>query len=66
MRLEDKVAVITGGGSGIGRAVARLFAAEGARVVIFDIDEASTRQTLDLMKGKHPDKASGWTLPVRR
>ncbi len=57
MRLEDKVAVITGGGSGIGRAVARLFAAEGARVVIFDIDEASTRQTLDLMKGKHPGQS---------
>ncbi|HJU29267.1 MAG TPA: SDR family NAD(P)-dependent oxidoreductase [Candidatus Binataceae bacterium] len=38
-KLENKIAVITGGGSGIGAATARLFAAEGARVVIADIDE---------------------------
>jgi meso-butanediol dehydrogenase/(S,S)-butanediol dehydrogenase/diacetyl reductase len=40
-KLENKVSVITGAGSGIGAATARLFAAEGARVVIADIDEAA-------------------------
>ncbi len=38
-RLANKVAIITGGGSGIGRASARLFAAEGAKVVVAEIDE---------------------------
>jgi NAD(P)-dependent dehydrogenase (short-subunit alcohol dehydrogenase family) len=38
-RLQDRVAVITGAGSGIGLATARRFAAEGARVIAVDIDE---------------------------
>ncbi len=38
-KLDNRIAVITGGGSGIGEATARLFAAEGARVIIADIDE---------------------------
>jgi NAD(P)-dependent dehydrogenase (short-subunit alcohol dehydrogenase family) len=37
MRLERKVAVITGAGSGVGRATAKLFAAEGAQVVCADV-----------------------------
>ena len=37
-RLEGKVAVVTGAGSGIGRATVRRFAAEGARVIAADLD----------------------------
>ena len=39
-RLKDKVAVITGSGSGLGEGIARLFAEEGARVVVSDRNEA--------------------------
>jgi NAD(P)-dependent dehydrogenase (short-subunit alcohol dehydrogenase family) len=43
--LKDRVAVVTGAGSGIGRAIAQTMAARGARVAAVDIDEASARET---------------------
>lgn len=46
MRLQDKVAVITGAGAGIGRATALLFAREGARVVVGEISEERGRATV--------------------
>jgi NAD(P)-dependent dehydrogenase (short-subunit alcohol dehydrogenase family) len=52
--LDGKVAVITGGGSGIGRATAQLFAVEGAQVVVLDIDADSVVQTLASLNGPHP------------
>jgi NAD(P)-dependent dehydrogenase (short-subunit alcohol dehydrogenase family) len=46
MKLKDKVAVITGAGSGLGRAIALRFADEGARIVIAELNEATGEETL--------------------
>ncbi len=49
--LSDRVAVITGGGGGIGAAAARLFAAHGARVVVAEIDEERGHAVVDGIRG---------------
>ncbi len=48
-RLDGKVAVVTGAGSGNGRAIAVAFAAEGARVVVADIDKQGAEDTVALL-----------------
>ena len=50
MRLKDKVALITGAGSGIGRESALLFAREGARVVVVDVDDEAGQETVRLIR----------------
>ena len=49
MRLKDQVAVVTGAGSGIGRAIALLFAREGAKIVIAELNAARGNETAELV-----------------
>ncbi len=51
-RLEGKIAVITGGGSGIGEAISRRFASEGAQVIILDINDEQAKNVADSINGK--------------
>jgi len=60
MRLQDKVTIITGGGGGMGRVAAQLFAAEGARVVVAEYGEAAGQETVELVT-----KAGGQATFVR-
>jgi 3-oxoacyl-[acyl-carrier protein] reductase len=46
MRLENKIVIITGAGGGIGKETAILFAREGAKVVVADLNEKSGFQTV--------------------
>jgi len=56
MKLEGRVALITGAGSGIGRAIALLFAVEGARVIVNDVNAESAQKTVSEM-GATKEKA---------
>ena len=49
MKLKDRTAIITGAGSGMGRAMALLFAQEGARIGVADINEAAAAETVTLV-----------------
>lgn len=64
-RLQDKVAIVTGAGGGIGGYTARLFAAHGAKVVVTDINQTAIDSTLALIKEDgNGNNAIGITLDV--
>ena len=50
MSCNGKVAIVVGGGSGIGRATAELFAAQGARVAVADINKKGTAETAEILR----------------
>ena len=49
-RMEDKVVIVTGGGSGIGRATCYRLRQEGAKVVVADRNQAGAEETRELME----------------
>ena len=51
MRLKDRIALVTGGGSGLGRAISLLFAEEGAHVIVNELRLETAEQTVASMKG---------------
>jgi NAD(P)-dependent dehydrogenase (short-subunit alcohol dehydrogenase family) len=52
MKLKDQVAIVTGAGRNIGEEVAKLFAAEGAKVAVVDLDKARGQRTVDTVVGQ--------------
>jgi len=52
-RLQGKVALITGAGSGIGRETSLLFASEGASVLVVDVNQDAAEETVEKVKGAH-------------
>ena len=65
MRLKDKISIITGAGSGIGRATAILFAHEGSQVICVDVDESKAKETVDMI-GQEQQAAFFYQADVSR
>ncbi|GAB4448182.1 MAG: sorbitol-6-phosphate dehydrogenase [Anaerolineae bacterium] len=62
--LQDKIALITGGGQGLGQAISLRLAAEGCHVVIADLNEAGALETADIIAGTTDRRAIGLKVDV--
>ena len=60
MQLENKSTIVTGGASGVGRAIAERFATEGARVVLADVNDAGLQETAAAIEA-----SGGTALPIK-
>src|SRR5690349_6508390 len=63
-RFVDQVAVVTGAGRGIGHAIARRLAAEGARLAVVSRSEANAQRTANELNGQHADCARPYAVDV--
>jgi 2-hydroxycyclohexanecarboxyl-CoA dehydrogenase len=63
VRLKDKATIVTGGASGIGRAIAEACAREGARVAVVDLNAAGARETVTTIE-KAGGAAAAWPLDI--
>jgi len=63
-RFENQVAIVTGAGRGIGEAIAKRFAEEGARVAVVSRTEANSQKTADAINAVTPDAAKPYSVDV--
>ena len=62
-RLNGRAAIVTGAAGGMGRATARVLAAEGAEVAVLDVDLARAEETADIIRASN-GRARAWRLDV--
>jgi len=63
-RFKDQVAIVTGAGRGIGEAIAKKFADEGAKVAIVSRTEANSQKVADAINAAHPEAARAYAVDV--
>ena len=64
MRFDNQVAIVSGGGRGIGRAITLRLASEGALVACVSRTEANAKRTADEINGKYADSAKAYAVDV--